>query len=1525
MESQPKHLSANANRAARRHPKESDATSLMPNPTVSRRTFLSATAVVGALSFLGSLISPKGTVVNAYADEAGNTHFSVYVLGKDEIPVMAMRQTATGNVAVSGVKVTITSLYNQKQVSVTTGADGFAPVHIRDLSFQCEDDDADSYAFYGSVTAQAEGYRDIRYVEEYFESAVPAAQDGSRPNALEIPLEVDDGSSYLLNVSMDDIDILHSTAPAQVGDYNDIQHTVSVEIVRAATSASTDVPVSLIVDDAEWASTTAIQDVDNPKVSKASFTDYYLSKIQAGQKLKLCFQVSGEKAKTVTLPIEFEPAIILEGAFGSGSGSGKLQCAPGIDIAEQVERPGLISMAWFFGESDTFSYGIPGLPIEFFSDVAGNFGFAITALTWQFYKSKDGEKITDTKKLKKYGGKAGMAAMDSWREKTMEYALDNLLDAYGSANDNHGFGASKFSRSLSFSFELTVRGTAKCQYVDKEAKKGEVTGSAFLGANGRFGLDIAFGWQLVLLYLPVYVNVDLSGSFTIRLGLGLNFKDWLLDPQWDTTGISIVVVACVQAGLSVGLGIRGLVGIGVRGYASATGSLNVHKENNPTAIVTGAAEAGLQLFIQSLFFYKSFLICHPAYTDISNREKSVAAALDNMQNLVDPSNLDLSDARPVSQGALLATKEFESAASTTPEVNAAAEAGDEATVGVSHAMPETFTRTRDRILVARHPLVAPGPQSAQGFASPYGALDANGEVLLGASSSFTSDLAAADHQNAFKSVKTYNPRLGLVPVEQEILYDKVFGNSHVRTFVGSSCYSSSPEKNTVMARLVTVSIPDNAGQTWTRTRVHLRPWDAEQGKFGGEQVLNFKVDGLDAKDRYDVDFDIDVREYDGQTILAIAVTSIKVAGNEGIDYNTAADRQFVTFLTWDIANGELLWSKSLYTVLAEQSRSTYHPRALFQGAHATGVDLVCFYYQRKEVGATSDEGIFASAYENLYDDNYTPFTPRGVEDSICICPNDSGSQYAGENYEIACAARADTKNPDYMITARIAVARQSKNGDVAITAVKYGLRCWTEDTLTLNEVASISPLGKQDSPHLFSYTFDSDKPGEKLNHVINYDAATRKLSAVETSGYTTDSNIFASADGKRLYTVRLSEGSNNKLDDDAQAAIDAGAMFSSSVHYVPQTGANFGGAATDSDQREPVYQLLESRWIESLGAFHEFYPIARLSFSPDNSSILTCANGRRDFVMASLTGLPQMEDAADNPEVDVKADIYHVSVPDVVAIQCEGVAVTSPFAAAGDTVTYEVEVSNIGNCLVNGFTVTLRDSDGNVVDEKVCDDLREYLQQSPDNYHPVYEDGEAVVDEDGSVVTEFVEDIRDTSGILWPGFLRKYRFSFTMPEGYEGETSFNVQVSEPRSNPYANALSASEVLLAGSLSMPSHLSWLEPADFAEPVFGASLQSICDPRRMPFTLEQKAVSEAVASSFSAVPAVYQTDDQIDGGGYEPADEPKDETSGKKAAKVKVPQTGDNLHSAKGVAAAALVTAAAAGAIKHHGANREDDAS
>ncbi len=1513
--------------------KTSKSTSLMPNPSFSRRAFIGGGLITGALTFLGSIVSPGGTVINAYADEAGETHFSIYVLGRDEIPVMAMRKTESGNVPVAGVKVTITSLYNDKQVTVVTGDDGFAPAHIRDLSFQCDEDDAASYAFHGSATASCDGYRDVHFIKEYFESAVPPADDGTRPNVLEIPMEKDDGSSYLLNVSLDDIDILHSSVPMQVGDYNDIEHTVTVEVARTQ-GFSGDVEVSLIVDDTEWARATAAPDSSNPNVRKASFTDYFLSKISRGQKMRVRFAAAGEAAKTATLAVEFEQAIIFAQA------TDKLQCSPGMSLQETADRPDLFGMAWFFGESDGFSFGLPFFPLEVFSDASGNFGLSGTILSYQFYRSENGKTVDIPKdqRLKMAGGKWGWSGVDNWKQKTLDFALDNTEAAYADCTlDNDFLGSASFTRSLSINFDLSVMAYVKCEYIDKQTMRGDTKGSGFLGVCGKFGLDYSGGNQFAIGFMPMYFNFDITASLQVRFGAGLVFKNWLEDVSHDSWGSPLIIIICAQAGVSFGVGVRGVVGVGLRAYASFTSSISISQTNNPTVIYSIGAEIGFQIFIQALLFNKSFVITPPTkFGPTTNAGKSLAA----VQNPITEaalSDLDLGDAQMVSQEALKEMSEFSSTPVETDEADAAAltaETGREPADGVLTNAPETFMRTRNQVLFSRSPLVASGPSHAQGFATPYGALSGNGDVLLGTSG--TSDLAVTGTQADFRTVKTYNPRLGLVPVEQEILYDDVFSNAHVRTFVGPTDFNEDPEKNTVMARLVTVTIPGNAGETWTRTRVYVRLWDAQARAFGPEQVISFKLDGLEPKDRFDLDYDLDVVEIDGKVLLAMAVTSVKLEGDEKVAYDAAVDRQFLTFLVWNATDKCIVWSKSLYSTLTECNRSTHQPHVIIQGMETPDTYVACYYFQRRNVEIAQDEGVYAAGYYIL---DSSPFivSPRaGVDAYMCKMVN--AHPTGAGTFEVVCPDRTDMMETyaNYSIVARSVIAQQATNGDVTITSAKFGHYGSNDtDTLKLTGVASIAPLGTQGGKNLFTYTFESDVPCEKKSRVISCNDKY-KLADTETSGYTTDSNIFASADGKRLYTVRLSEGTNNKVDDETQALLDAGATLYSSNHYSAQTGANFGGASTSSDVREPVYQLLESRWIESLGAFHEFYPIARLSFAPDNTSILSCADGQRDFAMASLTGLPEIGDE-DADLSKVKADIYHVAVPDVVAIQCEGVSVESPFAAAGDTVALHVDVSNTGNCLVNGFSVTILDGSGQVIEQNTYSDLRNYLQESLDNYHPVRdESGKPTYDEDGSMVSEFVEDIRDTSGILWPGFLRTYRFTFVMPEGYEGETGFTVQVSDPRSNPFANELTADAVaanMLAanGEPSMPDHLSWLSADDFAESLFGASLQTICDPRKFNFSVEQKAVSDAVASGFAAVPAVYQTDDEIDGGGYEPSDGDKGDggfgSNGSGATTKRrggTPQTGDSTMSVAGAAAAAAVAVGAAGAAMMANHAEKDDA-
>ena len=240
----------------------------------------------------------------------------------------------------------------------------------------------------------------------------------------------------------------------------------------------------------------------------------------------------------------------------------------------------------------------------------------------------------------------------------------------------------------------------------------------------------------------------------------------------------------------------------------------------------------------------------------------------------------------------------------------------------------------------------------------------------------------------------------------------------------------------------------------------------------------------------------------------------------------------------------------------------------------------------------------------------------------------------------------------------------------------------------------------------------------------------------------------------------------------------------------------------------------------------------------------------------------------------------------------------------------------------------MTDDADKVVFTQTYSDLRDYLRPSAENYHSVREaDGTIAQNEDGSWKSEFVEDIRDESGILWPGFIRSYLFTFTLPEGYEGATEFYVHLSDPRSNPYANEASADTVFSqvnaakaslaaaatdGGSASTlraaASHLSWLDADEFSESLFGAEVQQIVDPRRHPlaFTVQE---TTGLASGFSALPAVYEVEDgkKSDGPGNG-----NGSGSGSGSAKT-APSTGDGLGVA-GVAAAAVAVGAAGVAAK-----------
>ena len=1468
---------------------ESASRALAANPVLSRRSFVSATAVVGALTFLGSVSFASGTTVNAYADEGGNTHFSIYVLNREEVPIMAMRETETGKVAVGGVTVTVTSLFNQEQLSATTGDDGFAVINIRALSFESDDDSSPFYSFYGEVLASAEGCRDFYLPQAFILSGALADDDGVRANTIEIPVEADDGTAYLRYVTLDDVDALHNGEPAAVGDYNDIDHDFAVQVATANASAS--VQVALLIDGKEVARQAATRDAAAPNFATTTFTDKYLSIIEPGQKVKIWFSAEGETAKAAELPIEFQQAIVPNAGLDNS-----MALTAGFNPQGRAEARLGVAVSFPFGIEDTFYVGIPGVPVDIFNDPSGNFGFSAALDALPICKDVNGDAESAEEFLKRGGGRGLHAGLAQLRN-TLSDDLASGEQAYAGLGKRNSFcGTPPITKTVTAQCELTALGLGSFENADDDGREFAFDGIFFF----KGGLDGSVGIRIPLFFgFGIYLAFDWKLFMQGDLSAGVAFNTWFQDLQWnhhcaDGAPKQYVYVFSAEAGISVGVGRSDAFGLAVRGYNAITLNLKYDCGAPDEKHFLGALgwfEMNMQLIVQSILGSKTLAFPPVKATFVDLGDTSTALETANQQISEMLKSIDLSDMKMFTQSALGEVAEFEATMNDDDALASAAAktlTGSDGNVVIDAASPATYTRTRLAAADGDPVLVAAGPASAPGFASPYAAIAETGKLKAGFTG--TSDLAKTGTQDDFANLTTYNPRLGLVPTEQKLIYKDVYSNARLRTVCAYPRPNVEPERHTVMARLVTAKIPCAGEQAHSRSRVCLRSWDADKHAFGGEQIVDFAVDGVAAENRYDVDFDFEVHVDPGidglpdLTYATLAITSLVIEGDEEISYDECAARQFVTIVVWCL-DAELPVRVASLKSKLDEGVATYHPRAVIQKSIGSGGSTgwvqgrrCSFYYYHDKAGSEEESGIYVTTL-NLLGLVVRDFDLALAENTNVEFPV-SNRTLIGGTFEVASEEdSAYISEGVYDKRLHTLLAWSGMNGDAEASFVRSfrfddeNMDC--DDQVAIDDVASFSRHQHEASGTVFTYFKTSSVVREKKNNVVSFDANARKIVAGEVDGYSNESRCIATADGKRMYAVHVSDGvaSGSALTDDVAALVEGGAQFCSTVHYNEKTGANFGGSSTTNTVAEPVYQLLESRWIESLGAYHEFYPIARLAFPPDSIDVLTCTGGAREFVMSSITDAEE-----------AKSDIYQVSVPDVLAVQCEGVKPESPFAAPGGTVGFYVDASNVGNALITGFTVIVTDEAGSVVHNQEYSDLREYYQPSAENHRTVRDENETpVLDENGMVASEAVEDIRDASGILWPGFRRTYRFSFIMPEGYEGSTEFQVQLSNPRSNPYADDSSAQDVLasataakaslaaLAGADGEPAtlresadHLSWLNADEFSESLFGASVQQVVDPRRRPLMVEAEVASD-VASGFSALPAKYVVEGSGEGEG------------------------------------------------------------
>lgn len=1470
-----------------------DPNALLAKP-MSRRLFLSVSAVMGALTFKGSVL---GGTLQAWADESGQQHFVVYVLSKTEVPIVVYDVSGASPVPVPGCSVTIGSWCTETSKTVVTDESGFAPMDVKELSFQRDDDAASLYDFWGYVSAEKDGYRQFYEGLAWIEAGTPTASDGSRPNTIEVPTQPDDGTPYLRAFMMDDWDIQYvRDLSACTRKDNTADQVVRLQV--ASGRAGAQMAVSVLVNGEEAKKAAASASAEAPYVAEFSFADKWLSLLSPGDELSVRFGIQGEATYAFACPLTFEESLLLseDGQIES------LPVSPGLSSEQTPETlEPWVMPDWMGRKGDGVFVNFVFIPVNFFYDDAGRFGLAATLLQVDFLKNHDGKNLLNGRdRVNGFVGLSGKEAGENWWKNVKDWHR-NLMGAYGRGGDEDAggeggnseggsegvaagsqggadtslkaFGAGKLTRDINARFTLSAMGYGN-------VKKGTESGTLYTTLDAGLCADLYVGFSctrhFVLCYVPMYWSFDVSANVKAKLLLGMTFEgcfenvDWAHHFPGDVPGVAFVVAIHLEVGLSVGVGIAGVCSVGIRGYGYFHMDFTFDQASDkPYPQMRFYLGCGVQVIAQFLFFKAAATPVYPddwvIYDNTSSAKGAIEGRFDEASQLPGFDGISEEDMKLVTDADLAARKEArgtwasaDAAGLRVPRFSPAAmksgaleklrgvragarnpfrllreEAEYNAVNGLKPSLEELLwegcysnPRLRivhtsddgfadDRCFMIRLAAVdVEVPASVSAFSSKAFWREKAGEAAEIVSDAFAVDSAGGEEIAGERAVADEGAAVAVAAAAEAApgalrasIYQAKGADelTVVRDGLGNcKVVPAIDVEAEAAAGMLRVERGASELAAVSRLRLLVSEWNGDEKVWGEAKVVDFVAEGevyeSDRLNAHDVDFDVEALS-DGTLLLAITSLARPDGAVENHTLLEYEKRQYVSLVRWNHASGTATAAGSTRSVNTT-GRSLFHPRIVRQffddGLGDPGQRCLVYSYMCEYDALGRTDCKFAvTAFDGMEEGvgagsaGRHRFTPP-----IDVFPSDlptkpDPSVMATGTFEVACPDRglyvedaalglkrsavviswsraksADMEALSLVLSETFAV-KKSSEGDT----VRYEPSVKLHSHLMLSGVPGVAKLSSRDQKGLFSYA-DTTHPGDtKPLRLITYDKSDFSLATVEDTGDTDKTQYFSSFNGRRLYTVRVMDGENPGLSETAAAAVAAGAEISgvSGPYNSPQAG----GVAT-GEQEVRLYQLLEARWVDELQTYYDFYPIAQLDHIPDNIGVIAADDVRTDFTFANVvTG-----DAAD-ALADLKANLYQVAVPKVMAATCSDASPVSPFAAPGDTCWYTIDVTNVGNAPIMLIAMTAYTSDGEPFATDTFSDLSLHVQDGSDSVCGVYdESGRLELDENGCGKCTLREDARDTAGILWPGKTRTYKFGFKVPEGATGDVEFGVSIAK---------------------------------------------------------------------------------------------------------------------------------------------------
>lgn len=1292
-------------------------------PIFSRRGFLSLLAATGTVVAFGN--GSELFVRVAHADEAGvGDPYTLYVVKRWEVPVYLFDVTDPANLKpVAGATAHITSLYNGKTADAVTDANGIAVLDAREL---CEPDPdqqpgevQQNYCFFGSVVVQKDGYRTFETGKMRFIGA----------EELAVATEPTDGHPYARMAAFDDWDIQYAdsaTFPATPANRD--THTLVVK-----TEVSDGRPVRVTAYQEGGASFQVDATPDASGLAVATLEGRFLSthaddasQAFAPDKpvlITVATNAGGGESFTFESNLVVKRGHLDEASFEPGQRFSLDELVPN-EAPDADLSPDNGDLSVTLPESvpviggGSIKLPIPFLPVTVEMDPL-SYIFIAAKLSMSLHKGTDGRGDKNVWTRDTYEN----CSSEAFR--TAQDALQSYLNKNAGIADTKRSALTKVPGGFGFSPSLEV-GFGLYQTWDDQLLvwRGDAKGYVELTLNLSYTLQFFIAW------FPVYVLFEFIVDAYLALEAGMEFVDAgeKTKPQFSG-GSGFTFTPKLEIAVGAGAGMSGAASIGVRGSGFLSFPINAlfspRGKPNPHMNLDGGVDVAI---CAQFIVYKGSI---PLYAGRWNNIWT------NWPE--DKKSLEAGEAFASAHEAFFVN---------TPDGGYGySMAGDDAhLLQGGDGVDASFVPVTNDELAGTAELRA----IAQNDGS-YAYEEARTESATTGQAYAITPLALGAE--------------GLKPTET-LVYKHVFSDPRQKVF--------SVDGVIWIARIVPVAYP--AG---TRTRLTVAKM--ENGVMGNPQVVEFDfADYKDADgnlapcariDAFDCDFDVvgcdegcSANRWEDGGAFRVLLTMVTRPDGDASPLTSVASHSIAAFLSV----GDDLSIKTKHLFFDDYNRTDraailLYPRIVGRPEYSDTTAAFALH-RVAEPGKT----VFDSGYKEYPSDcqfrssGRILFTMGGFTDVPDDCFSDATGSLAAAT-DILADAKQDVAisiifSPSsliYLPCYNMAVSDDEKQAPIVkvlrVVHTFVGDRPYTATVLSTN-------AGRAYSLNRWRNFRPDGSDAVMLADGRSLTALWYSSSQVHTQTVQLDESIHLdnfklSRDGKLLYFATVLDGKQeDKIDQD-------------------------GNRTPGEEVHE--YRIRASRIVTDASGAHKFmepFTIAQLDHPADALVDLPLPDSY-GFLSNSITSL-----------ADSASDLYLYAVPKLAHLSLIGFTPIGKTVCAGNEETFLVTVRNDGNTAIDSFTLVVADESGEVGRIPVSiPDVQAVLEakDAPNDSDALLGWHGAAPAEDldtgaglrpGLMEVQPVADVPTEAGVVLPGKQRTYRFNWTVPEQWHGETPVDVSI-----------------------------------------------------------------------------------------------------------------------------------------------------